>query len=405
MAYITRKDGSWLARISWQDLKTWKKDKEGNLYHPRRQKSKQGFKTAESAKFWAKSEELKIMQGFDILKNPSLVEYYDYWFDTYKKSNIKSYATRKKYDLIRKYIFEFFGNQKLKEIDRGRYQQFINNFGSNHAPVRVRMTNSTIRSCIQSAMQDQIITTDFTRYVTLVYDESKKRKVKYISINEMEELINLAKDNLDPKYTATYMILTAFYTGARLGEIAALEWKDIDFDKGLLSISKSWDYKKKQNGRTKNEHSIRTIKVNDSLLAILKGLKINNMLKVFGRPSNGLPPSSNGVNHRLRYLLKKAKIHAPGYHFHSIRHTHVAFLLSKGIPIESISKRLGHASISITLDTYAYLIDEFANENNEKIIFALDKLDKKYNLDKLPNPNFYKYLVNRSIEQEKIENY
>lgn len=402
MAYITKRSNGWFARITWRDLKTWKHDENGNMYHPRLTKSKQGFKTEAEAKIWAMDTKLKVLKGFDILKNPSLVDYYDYWFETYKKSNIKSYASQKKYDLIHKYIFAFFGNQKIKDITRGRYQQFINEFGSQHAPVRVRMTNSTIRSCVQSAIQDQIISTDFTRYVNLVFNDSKIRKVKYISISEMENIIKLAKKNLNPNFPTTYMILTAFYTGARLGEIAALRWEDIHFKNRLIDINKAWNFREKHDGNTKNKSSIRKIPVNVSLLNILKGLKINNREMVFSR-TNSYPPTSNGVNKRLRYLLKEAKINAPGYHFHSIRHTHVAYLLSKGIPVEAISARLGHAKTSITLDTYAYLIEEYSKTSDTRIISALNQLDKSYNFENLPNLNFYTYLLNREKEMELVK--
>ena len=52
---------------------------------------------------------------------------------------------------------------------------------------------------------------------------------------------------------------------------------------------------------------------------------------------------------------------------YSLRHTHASYLISKGIPIEYISKRLGHASIAITLDVYTHLLDEHKKEQGQKV--------------------------------------
>ena len=52
---------------------------------------------------------------------------------------------------------------------------------------------------------------------------------------------------------------------------------------------------------------------------------------------------------------------------YSLRHTHTSYLLSKGIPIEYISKRLGHATISQTLDTYSHLLEEHKKEQGQRV--------------------------------------
>ncbi|MBX9013492.1 tyrosine-type recombinase/integrase [Ligilactobacillus murinus] len=75
--------------------------------------------------------------------------------------------------------------------------------------------------------------------------------------------------------------------------------------------------------------------------------------------ARGQIPTSAAANNTLRTLLKQAEIKKPSFHFHSLRHTHVAYLLSKGIDIFVISKRLGHSDLSTTTDTYAYLIHEY----------------------------------------------
>lgn len=150
-------------------------------------------------------------------------------------------------------------------------------------------------------------------------------------------------------------------TGMRIGEIMALTWDDIDYQRQTITVNKTWDY---QSGggfkATKNDSSNRTVNVTQQLLDWLAELKENNSNMVFEN-ARGQIPTSVAANNTLRTLLKQAKIKKPSFHFHSLRHTHVAYLLSKGIDIFVISKRLGHSDLSTTTDTdtYAYLIHEY----------------------------------------------
>lgn len=81
----------------------------------------------------------------------------------------------------------------------------------------------------------------------------------YLNISEINKLINRTKIKLDHRYTSRYMILTAIYTGLRLGEIMALTWDDIDFKHKTISVNKSYDYHSHQIKTAKTEGSNRTI--------------------------------------------------------------------------------------------------------------------------------------------------
>lgn len=93
------------------------------------------------------------------------------------------------------------------------------------------------------------------------------------------------------------------------------------------------------------------------------------------KSANGMP-FSGSANASLRSFLKKADINKPGYHFHSLRHSHVAYLLSKNVDLYAISKRLGHKDMTTTAKVYAYLIDEYKEREDQKIIKAIDEIQK-----------------------------
>lgn len=361
MASFYRRSNSWGARISWY---------EGNS---RKTKSKQGFKTKNEARIWAVEAEQKKNEGIDIKENPTFVDYYSYWLETFQKPKMQSLSRIRRYENVQKTITNFFHAQKLKQVRRGDYQQFINEYGVTHAPSTVRKLNTIIRSCIESAMQDNILNGNFTRGVQLGGDKDREYKVEYLNVAEIKKLIKTTSSELNPRYPSRFMILFAILTGARLGEIAALTWEDIDFKNHTVKINKSWNYYTSDFKETKNKSSNRVIRVNQQLLDWIELLKQNHAEMVFQRPGSSVP-TSNAVNKTLRSLMSKAGISKTGFHFHSLRHSQVALLLYNGIDIYAISKRLGHSDTTTTSRVYAYLIDEYREQSNNRIEIALDSL-------------------------------
>lgn len=136
---------------------------------------------------------------------------------------------------------------------------------------------------------------------------------------------------------------------------------------------KLWDDAKKAFKSTKTESSNRVIKVNSKLLGYLKDLKANGTTMVFQNVL-GTIPTSPALNKCLRSIMKECGIKKQGFHFHSLRHVHVAYLLGKGVDIYAISKRLGHSNITVTLNAYSYLIEEYKAKNETLIIDKLAEL-------------------------------
>lgn len=371
MANFRKRGKKWEARITWRA--------NGEL----KQTTKGGFRLKSEAEEYAEKVKADLKIGIDPLSNKEIIfsEYLEQWYQTFKE-NQSSIATRKRYLNVIKLVKTEFKNTKLKDIDRYSYQKFINKFGENHAKHTVQKANMIIRSCVKNAIYDDIIRKDFTQNVQLNYDPERTLKVEYLSINEIKALIKACRDNLQPRYTSRYMILTGALTGMRISEIMGLTWDDINFNWQTISINKTWDY---QNGGgfkpVKTESSNRIIRVNQALLDILSALKVNDNKMVFAN-KRGLIPSSNAVNKTLKNIMKDCGLEKQNYHFHSLRHSHVAYLLSQGVDIYAISKRLGHADLSTTTNVYAYLIDEYREKNDDLIVEKLDLLDDGQMMDK-----------------------
>ncbi|TGA95007.1 MULTISPECIES: tyrosine-type recombinase/integrase [Lactobacillus] len=371
MAQVYKRGKTWTVRFS----------KRYTIYDPKsqkhvsklKQKSKGGFRTKAEATQYGIKLESESISGIDVTKNPEFATYFEKWIATFRLPGVRP-ATERRYQVYIKHVKKYFGIEKIKDIHRIEYQKIITDFGKHHAPESTRKLNATIRACIQYAINDGLLNKDFTANVKVTGNKAKKRDVIYLNAEEIEKTLKECESNLQPKYKSRYIILTAFLTGARIGEITALHWEDIDFQNNIIDINKSLDQATHELGPTKNESSTRKITVNSKLLEYLKQLKENNEEYVFGLKSTHMPPSNNAINDTLRNILLKANINKPAYHVHSIRHTHVGYLIYKGVDIYAISKRLGHANLSITLDTYANLLDEYKDKENKKIVSLLGQL-------------------------------
>lgn len=361
MASIRKKNGKYQVRVSWYD----DQDK-------RHFKTKTFSKKSEATSY---ASELEVLKSKDFISTDSstpFAEYFWNWFEIYKEPSVSD-RTKLTYWQAYNALNSFLGKIAIENIDRRKYQMFITNYGKHHAKSTVSKYNSLIHACVKDAIYDGVIAKDFVQNTNIVFSRKKTRIIDYLNIDEMNHLVNYILKTKNSNFTSKYMILLAIYTGARLGELQALTWKDVNFNFRTISITKSWHEGLQEFKDTKNESSKRIIRVNHSVLTVLKDLKLKNKDMVFKNQYNTVPTSS-GVNKTLRECLKVCKIDKPSFHFHSLRHTHVAFLLSKGIDLYIISKRLGHSDISTTSRVYSYLIDEYKMKSDNEIESALSTI-------------------------------
>jgi integrase len=163
------------------------------------------------------------------------------------------------------------------------------------------------------------------------------------------------------------LFVTAASTGCRRGELLALEWRDIDFQTGMITVSKSLE-------QTKNGLRIKSTKSSNTRRFLLPSVALGVLLEhrrnqqrenpveaadrdlglVFCGP-DGAYYKPDQISSRIAEITAKAGL--PGISLHSLRHTHASQLLSQGVPIPTVSKRLGHANPSITLRLYSHALE------------------------------------------------
>lgn len=363
-SYVKRAKG-WLARISYQ-----------NRHGERRFENHGGFKTKRAAQNYAAQIEDAIANGiFPDEKQISHVfaEYFNTWYEDFKQAKI-SERTQRRYTITYHELQNYFDQTVIENIDRRKYQRFINTYGESHAKDTVKKVNSLIRACVHNAIYEDIITKDFTENVELVFNPDKSRKIEYLNIEEMKKLSDYSFSHINNNFTSHQMILTAIYTGMRLGEIQGLQWQDINTDFKTITVQHALNESTQELIPTKNKSSNRTIRINQELTDMFAEMKHHSRASLVFTNQYNTVPTSAAVNKTLRTSLKALKISRKGFHFHSLRHTHVAYLLSCGADLYAISKRLGHSDLGTTTRVYSYLIEEYKAKTDTQIETYLDNI-------------------------------
>ena len=192
------------------------------------------------------------------------------------------------------------------------------------------------------------------------------------------------------------MIIVLIYTGLRRGELLGLEWGDIDFENKTITISRSLQY---LGGgvyhvkEPKTKSGFRKLSISSYLCDLLleyKDWKDDLVSKVgdswiesdrlFTRPTGDffLPDTITWWFRKFIYSTDLPKVS-----LHSLRHTNATLLIAEGTDVVTVSKRLGHANTSITLDTYAHALkskdQQAANTLDDILRIEVEKVDKNAN--------------------------
>lgn len=295
-------------------------------------------------------------------------DYYEQWVNVYKEGAIRE-VTMKKYRLTQVWLSKLIPDLKLVDFDRVNYQKLINGYAEYHERQTTMDFHHQLKGAILDAVDEGYIQRDPTRKVIIKGKQPRQKKQKYLNQFELHAI--LADLSLGEQPSWDWLILLVAKTGLRFSEALGLTPDDFDFVHQTLSVNKTWDYK---NGGgfvpTKNASSVRKVQLDWQLIMqlsmLLKNLPSNEPVFVHGKVYNST------ANNVLAKHCKQAEV--PVISIHGLRHTHASLLLFAGVSIASVSKRLGHASMNTTQDTYLHVIRELENKDVDIVMRALSTL-------------------------------
>ena len=325
-----------------------------------RRKVSKTFDTKKAAKAWAILMEANKLQDKSIISSKMLfADYFKKWMETYKKNDVRE-STYAGYKYVYGVIQREFPDYTLDELTYTVLQTKLDKIGKKLRQSTVLEIVSKIKASLSDAKYEQYITTD-------IYSRIKPHGIKIekspnvLSATNFEKLQKHLYEIYQqrPLYA---VILVGLETGLRIGEIMALTGKDFSEHFNSLKVDKAYSNMVNKVTPPKNKNAFRTIKITDHLIEVLKFYSDDPNQRIFTM-------SEAAVAHNFSILLKELNI--PRITIHGLRHSHASYLIYKGISINYVSARLGHADVSITQRVYAHMLKEEKSHEQEKTIELL----------------------------------
>lgn len=233
-----------------------------------------------------------------------------------------------------------------------------------YAPGNVRLIHATLHGALADAVRGHLIPRNVA---DLARPPRVRRQEMTVLPPEQARLLMSSTAKAGDRLEALWTLALA--TGMRRGELLGLRWRDVDLERGALSVQHTLLYRNVTTWRLsppKTKASRRRIALGVTALAALRRQRARQLEErllagplwtehevVFATPA-GLPTPFETVRRGLALALKRAGL--PHIRFHDLRHTAATLLLADNINPKVVSELLGHTSVSITLDRYSHVL-------------------------------------------------
>jgi integrase len=310
------------------------------IYYENGRKIQRSLKTRDKtiAKFKKNDLENQLAKGdspipnFNISPYVVLEEYREFCKNRNKLQTISDDTTR---------IKDFLGwaqPSRIKDVNEKDVLAYLNQRidGKEIIPSTANHTITNIKTFLNFSVQRRYISSNPLRGIKKY--KTEKLPPRFLNKEEIRNvLVAASSEPIHP------MIITAIYTGMRLGELKRLTWGDIDFSRGeiMVRISKSSKFR---------------------IIPLHKNLK-KELFKIKGAPAQ-LCFNYQNKRRIFKRIKRKAKLHNIG--FHTFRHTFASQLIMAGVDLVTVSKLLGHAGINTTM-IYSHLSQEHIKESIKRL--------------------------------------
>ena len=343
----------------------------------RRQKWIGGFKTKKAAELELAKKILEIENGSFINEQTvTFGEYLNHWLDIHKTKIAERTHTRYKY-FVDLYLTPALGNIPLIKLKPMQIQKLyadtleskvrVKKSSKKVSPTTVHHMHGVLHKAMSDAVKWKMLNNNPADSVTP--PKRIKKDCHVPSDIDLQRIISATQ--------GIYLempVFVAVSTGARMGEILGLTWQNVDLKKGTIYINQQ--LMRRRDGTlvitgTKTGYSRRTVEIGASTIKRLKEhkrqqaewkLKAGEVWKgedYVCTLEDGSPINPNNIGTMFCRLTKRLKVNSS---FHDLRHYHATALLKAGINPKIVSERLGHSTVSITLDIYSHVLPSMQKE-------------------------------------------
>ena len=347
-----KKTGKWLIQYRYTD---WQ--------GKRRKSTKRGFATKREAEEWLRNFLITQKADFDM-------KFADFWkmYCADMETRLWEHTMRTKKYIVDLKILPYFGNKRVNDITAADIRQRQNELiKMGYSPTYLKTINNQLSAIFNYAV----------RYYDLKSNpcvkagsmgKSKAEEMDFWTGEEFRKFI----DSVMNKRLSYMAFMTLYWTGMRMGELLALNPKDIDLEKRTISITKSYQRLGKKDVITppKTPKSKRVITIPEFLAADIK----DYMDSLYDLQENDrlFPITKYYLEHEMQRGIKESGVKR--IRVHDLRHSHASMLIELGFSPLEIANRLGHEKVETTLNTYAHL---YPNKQTK----LAERLDSEYRED------------------------
>ena len=347
-----KKTGKWLIQYRYTD---WQ--------GKRRKSTKRGFATKREAEEWLRNFLITQKADFDM-------KFEDFWkmYCADMETRLREHTMRTKKYIVELKILPYFGNKRVNDITAADIRQWQNELIKiGYSPTYLKTINNQLSAIFNYAV----------RYYDLKSNpcvkagsmgKSKAEEMDFWTGEEFRKFI----DSVMNKRLSYMAFMTLYWTGMRMGELLALNPKDVDLEKRTISITKSYQRLGKKDVITppKTPKSKRVITIPEFLAADIK----DYMDSLYDLQENDrlFPITKYYLEHEMQRGIKESGVKR--IRVHDLRHSHASMLIELGFSPLEIANRLGHEKVETTLNTYAHL---YPNKQTK----LAERLDSEYRED------------------------
>ena len=303
-------------------------------------------------------------------------EYLDKWLAIAAKPRLRERSFDDYSEKLARYVRPVIGLQKLSDVRSLEVQSIYTTMaGRRLSPRTIRYTHAILRSALKQAVKWNMLMRNPCEAVEL--PRMERKEMHALSPEEASRFLAAA---VKDEYNALFAFAIA--TGMRPEEYLALKWSDVDVDARTAVVARTIVWRKGggwQYGEPKTARSRRTVTFPKSVASVLRthrakqaeirlklGATYGSENLVFatidGKPLN----IRNLTQRHFKPILKKAGL-SEKFRLYDLRHTCATLLLTANEHPKVVSERLGHASITLTLDTYSHVLPSMQQAASDKL--------------------------------------
>jgi integrase len=347
-----KKTGKWLIQYRYTD---WQ--------GKRRKSTKRGFATKREAEEWLRNFLITQKADFDM-------KFENFWKMYYAdmETRLREHTMRTKKYIVELKILPYFGNKRVNDITAADIRQWQNELIKiGYSPTYLKTINNQLSAIFNYAVRYYDLKSNPCAKAGSM-GKSKAEEMDFWTGEEFRRFI----DSVMNKRLSYMAFMTLYWTGMRLGELLALNPKDVDLEKRTISITKSYQRLGKKDVITppKTPKSKRVITIPEFLAADIK----DYMDSLYDLQENDrlFPITKYYLEHEMQRGIKESGVKR--IRVHDLRHSHASMLIELGFSPLEIANRLGHEKVETTLNTYAHL---YPNKQTK----LAERLDSEYRED------------------------